>query len=83
MQELNKLFEEKEDFEEHVGNLWKTRQGLHFIYENRPDLRKSILSQLTTLNAIISSLIEERPYHPNLGCYGKPKLNAKNQITQL
>ncbi|MAG87706.1 MAG: hypothetical protein CMP12_06140 [Zunongwangia sp.] len=67
MEELNNLFKNNEDFKKHVDNLWKTREGLHFIYESRPDLRTSILTQLKTLNEIIGALIKERPYHPKLG----------------
>ena len=76
MKTLNELFEKEEDFKEHVDNLWQTRSGLHCIFENRPDLKDALLPQLKTLDAIISTLIEERPYHPKLGFYGSRKLSS-------
>lgn len=56
----------KSDFEKHIGNLWKTRQGLYHIYNTRPDLKESILPQLKTLNGIIGELLKYREYHPHI-----------------
>ena len=79
--EFEKAMSSKNDFEEHMANLWKTRQGLCTIMERRPELKEVIMPQFTTLNELIGSLINDRPYHPYSGCINykgeRPKQSQK------
>ena len=64
---FEKKMSSKNAYENHMANLWKTRQGLYIIMERRPELKELIMPQFTTLNELIGSLINDRPYHPSSG----------------
>lgn len=62
MKNLEALFEDNSEIEKHIQNLRTTINGLHTIYETRPDLRVSILPQLETLEKIKVALMEDFNY---------------------
>lgn len=59
---VSALFERENEYKRHMNNLYRTREGLSFLLQNRPELAEIIQPQFDTLNYLINALL---PPHPS------------------
>jgi|GEM_PF-2398097 len=64
LESLNRLVKDETEYREFMQALNKTRKGLVFICEVRPELKKEIYPQFTALNRLVGALCPN-PNDPN------------------
>ena len=56
IENIEKLIENENDYKVFVNSIWKIRDGLYAIIENRPKLKEVIAEQFHSINNLISAL---------------------------